>query len=114
MTNTRPNFGANLKYKPASIAQLNALRDALGLANVDNTSDADKPVSISQLAALNEKEDKANKNQPNGYAGLDSLGKINNAILPKYLSDLPQNPPPLQGAYLIVDGGWSKFEGGNF
>lgn len=36
-------------------------KEALGLENVDNTSDADKPVSVAMLSALNNKEDKANK-----------------------------------------------------
>lgn len=33
------------------------------------------------------KEDKANKNQPNGYAGLDGAGKIYNSQLPVFNSD---------------------------
>lgn len=46
-----------------------------GLTNVDNTSDADKPVSTSQQTALDLKEDEANKGAANGYAplGADSL-----------------------------------------
>lgn len=44
----------------------------VGLSNVDNTSDANKPVSTAQQAALNLKENSANKGVANGYASLDS------------------------------------------
>lgn len=45
---------------------------AVGLSNVDNTSDLLKPISTATQEALNPKEDKGNKNVANGYAGLDS------------------------------------------
>ncbi|MCL1937585.1 MAG: hypothetical protein FWF52_04215, partial [Candidatus Azobacteroides sp.] len=48
----------------------------VGLGNVDNTSDANKPVSTAQQTALNLKEDKAAKGVAGGYASLDSGGKI--------------------------------------
>lgn len=91
--------------------------DSIGLGNVDNTSDADKPVSTLQAAAdaavlaaaiqranhtgaqaiatvtglqtaLDAKEATANKNQANGYAGLDSGGKVAAAQLPSYVDDV--------------------------
>ncbi|WP_295093801.1 hypothetical protein [uncultured Flavobacterium sp.] len=34
------------------------------------------------------KEDKANKNQPNGYAGLDSFGRVYSSQLPSYVDDV--------------------------
>ncbi|WP_119792028.1 SGNH/GDSL hydrolase family protein [Flavobacterium anhuiense] len=34
------------------------------------------------------KEDKANKNQPNGYAGLDSSGRVLSSLLPSYVDDV--------------------------
>lgn len=49
----------------------------LGLGNVDNTTDANKPISTATQTALDAKEAVANKNQPNGYSGLDAQGKIN-------------------------------------
>lgn len=55
---------------------------SLGLDNVDNTSDINKPVSIANQTALNGKEDKSNKNISNGYAGLGSDGKIISSQLP--------------------------------
>ena len=54
----------------------------VGLNNVDNTSDSDKPVSTATQTALNLKEDKTNKNQPDGYVGLEADGKINANYLP--------------------------------
>lgn len=48
----------------------------VGLSNVDNTSDADKPVSTAQQTALDLKEDTANKGAISGYAGLDALQKL--------------------------------------
>jgi hypothetical protein len=54
----------------------------VGLANVDNTSDANKPVSSAQAAAIGLKEDKANKGVVNGYAALDAGGKVPVSQLP--------------------------------
>lgn len=65
-------------------------KDLIGLGNVDNTSDVDKPISSATQTALDGKEnslgftpeDSANKDQNNGYAGLDGSGKINPSQLP--------------------------------
>lgn len=54
----------------------------VGLGNVNNTSDANKPISTATQTALNLKEDKANKGQPNGYASLDNTGVIPVSQLP--------------------------------
>ena len=54
----------------------------VGLGNVDNTSDASKPVSTATTTALNLKEDKSAKGAVNGYAGLDATGKVPAAQLP--------------------------------
>ena len=54
----------------------------VGLSNVDNTSDAAKPVSTATQTALDLKEDEANKGVANGYAGLDATGKVPTAQLP--------------------------------
>jgi hypothetical protein len=54
----------------------------VGLANVDNTSDANKPISTATQTALNLKENTANKNTANGYAGLGSDGKLISSQLP--------------------------------
>lgn len=90
---------ASLGYTPANDEDLtNHVEDTsnphgvtktqVGLGNVDNTSDADKPVSTAQQTALNAKEDKANKGVANGYASLDSSGKVPSGQLPSYVDDV--------------------------
>lgn len=54
----------------------------VGLSNVDNTSDVNKPISTATQLALNAKEDSSNKGQPNGYASLDAGGKIPQTQIP--------------------------------
>ena len=54
----------------------------VGLANVDDTSDAAKPVSTAQAMALGAKQDSSAKGVANGYAGLDGSGKVPAAQLP--------------------------------
>lgn len=54
----------------------------VGLNNVDNTSDANKPVSSATQTALNLKEDKSNKGLAGGYASLDDNGTIPVSQLP--------------------------------
>lgn len=62
----------------------------VGLGNVDNTADADKPVSTAQQAELDAKEDTANKGTANGYAELDATGKVPSAQLPAYVDDVEE------------------------
>lgn len=57
-------------------------RTDVGLNNVDNTNDANKPISSLTQTALNLKEDKSNKGVPGGYASLDSGGTIPVSQLP--------------------------------
>lgn len=73
----------------------------VGLGNVDNTSDANKPISTAQATALALKEDKANKNVANGYAGLDSSGKVPTANVP---ADLVTSVASKQGVVTLVKG----------
>jgi hypothetical protein len=74
---------SNKTLTNASIVSPSGLtKNDVGLGNVDNTSDANKPVSTAQQLALNLKENLANKNVANGYAGLDSGGKVAAAQLP--------------------------------
>jgi hypothetical protein len=51
-------------------------KNDVGLSNVDNTSDVNKPISNSTQSALNNKEDKTSKGIVNGYAALDNAGKL--------------------------------------
>jgi hypothetical protein len=57
-------------------------RTNIGLGNVDNTSDINKPVSTATQTALNAKQSTSAKDQPSGYAGLNSSGKLTSDKLP--------------------------------
>ncbi len=79
----------------------------LSLENVDNTADADKPLSDAATAALALKLDTALKGASNGLAELDNNGKvplsqINDAVLGQMsyqgLWDAGTNTPALPGA----------------
>ncbi len=64
----------------------NVTKSQIGLNNVDNTSDANKPISTATQTALNLKEDPINKGASFGYAPLDinskvPLENINDALL---------------------------------
>lgn len=61
---------------------LGLVKADVGLGNVDNTSDVNKPVSTAQQTALNLKQNLSEKDQANGYAGLDGSSKINPSQLP--------------------------------
>jgi microcystin-dependent protein len=73
----------NKTIENSSIVSPSGLTKAdVGLGNADNTADMAKPVSTATSTALVAKEDKANKNVANGYAGLDAGGKVVAAQLP--------------------------------
>ena len=55
---------------------------SIGLSNVDNTSDANKPISFLTNNALIAKIDASLINAPNGVAGLDANTKIPTSLLP--------------------------------
>lgn len=86
----------------------------VGLSNVDNTSDANKPVSSATQTALNAKanttyvdtqnalnEKLSNKGTANGYVPLGSDTKIAAAYLPSYVDDVIEynnaTPRPVTG-----------------
>jgi hypothetical protein len=51
-------------------------KSAVGLSNVDNTSDLNKPISTATQTALNARQITSQKGQANGYAPLDALSKV--------------------------------------
>jgi hypothetical protein len=55
-------------------------KTAVGLANVDNTSDEAKPISTATQSALNSKEDSANKSTIVGLGTSDTLFPTQNAV----------------------------------
>lgn len=65
----------------------NDQRATLGLDQIDNTSDADKPVSTAQAAADGLRQLLSEKGQANGYTPLDASAKVPAAFLPSYVDD---------------------------
>lgn len=73
----------------------------VGLSNVDNTSDVNKPISTATQGALDLKADSTDlnnyipltqKGSNNGVAELDSSGKVPVSQLPSYVSDVETYP----------------------
>lgn len=60
----------------------------VGLSNVDNTSDLNKPISTATQTALDGKVDESREGQPNGIATLDGTGKVPSSQLPSYVDDV--------------------------
>lgn len=60
----------------------------VGLGSVDNTSDADKPISTATQTALDAKLDDSQKGAANGLAELDGSGKVPTSQLPAYVDDV--------------------------
>lgn len=98
-------------------ADATAQRMALGLANVDNTSDASKPISTATQAALDNKAnatavvsalaakvDVSAVNAVNGVAPLDATGKVPTAVLDAGLSGNQVYKIPEDGKYAALDG----------
>lgn len=68
-----------------TIAQI---KTDLAINNVNNTSDADKPISTATQTALNTKLDASQKGANNGVAELDAGGKVPSAQLPSFVDDV--------------------------
>lgn len=61
---------------------------AVGLSQVDNTSDANKPVSTAQLAAIGARIATTEKGAANGVVPLNSSSLIDSVYLPSYVDDV--------------------------
>ena len=60
----------------------------IGLGNVDNTSDVNKPISSATQTALNAKVETSLVGAINGVASLDGTGKVPSTQLPSYVDDI--------------------------
>lgn len=60
----------------------------VGLGNVDNTSDLNKPISTATQTALNLKVDESREGQANGIATLGADAKVPASQLPSYVDDV--------------------------
>jgi len=87
----------------------------VGLGNVDNTSDANKPVSAAQKTALDGKLDATQRGAANGVASLGADGKLPTGQLPadplKPWKDAVQNQTAAPAIYVNL--GDSIANGGN-
>ena len=81
---------SNITNKPETFAPSNHTHTAadIGLGNVDNTSDADKPISTATKAALDNKVNTSVLGQAGGVATLDETGKVPSTQLPSYVDDV--------------------------
>lgn len=86
--------------------------DIPGVQNVDNTPDLQKPISISTQSALDEKQSTSEKDSANGYAGLNSVGKLNMSVFPveymKFIGtwDASVNDPDLSSTTTVDSGSY--------
>ena len=90
MAQTQINGGTQIKSGSITADRLAAGtldKTAVGLGNVDNTSDANKPVSTATQTALDAKQAASEKGQANGYASLDSGGKVPVSQLPNSIME---------------------------
>jgi len=60
----------------------------IGLSNIDNTSDLNKPISIATQSAIDLKVNTALLGANNGVAELDATGFVKNTQLPSYVDDV--------------------------
>lgn len=75
--------GVNRRIKVGALAALDSLSKAdVGLGDVDNTSDLDKPISTATQTALDNKLETSLKGAANGLAELNASGKVPLAQLP--------------------------------
>jgi hypothetical protein len=90
MAQTQINGGTQIRAGSITSDRLAAGtidKTAVGLGNVDNTSDANKPVSTATQTALDTKQSTSAKGVANGYASLDSGGKVPVAQLPNSIME---------------------------
>lgn len=76
------SFGTTSQYWRGDKTWQTLNSTSVGLGNVNNTTDAAKPISTATQTALNLKENVSNKNIANGYAGLGADGKLISNQLP--------------------------------
>lgn len=79
---TENDIGSGLEIVANKLKTIPLTKADVGLNNVDNTSDVNKPISSATQTALDGKQNLSEKNQNGGYAGLDSSGKIQSSQLP--------------------------------
>lgn len=90
MAQTQINGGTQIRSGTITADRLvegTLSKSSVGLGNVDNTSDANKPVSTATQTALDAKQSTSEKGQANGYASLDGGGKVPVSQLPNSIME---------------------------
>ena len=90
MAQTQINGGTQIRSGTITADRLvegTLSKSSVGLGNVDNTSDANKPISTATQTALDAKQSTSEKGQANGYASLDSGGKVPVEQLPNSIME---------------------------
>jgi hypothetical protein len=90
MAQTQINGGTQIRSGTITADRLvegTLSKSSVGLGNVDNTSDLNKPISTATQTALDLKQDLSEKGQANGYASLDGGGKVPVAQLPNSIME---------------------------
>lgn len=90
MAQTQINGGTQIRSGSITgdrIATGALTKTTVGLDNVDNTSDANKPVSTATTTALGAKENTSAKGVAGGYASLDGGGKVPVSQLPNSIME---------------------------
>lgn len=72
----------------ANTFTISTSKSQLGLENVDNTADLDKPISTATQNALNTKVNTTSVGEANGVASLDGTGKVPSSQLPAFVDDV--------------------------
>lgn len=78
----------NITTADSHTHELVITKSDIGLSNVDNTSDLNKPISIAAQSALDNKVSKADLGTANGVATLDASGKVLTTQLPSFVDDV--------------------------
>lgn len=86
-TNTQTLTNKTLT-SPSISSPTGIVKGDVGLGNVDNTSDASKPISTATQSALDNKLNTSLKGANSGLAELDSGGKVPSSQLPAYVDDV--------------------------
>lgn len=92
--NIKDKSGCNSSCHTGSSPTAYLTKADVGLGNVDNTSDLDKPVSSATQTALAAKLSVSEKGTPNGVASLDANGHISTSYLPSNVNVLGKVTTP--------------------
>ncbi|RPE05561.1 hypothetical protein EGT74_24570 [Chitinophaga lutea] len=116
---TRQQVTDSLNNRPAPVQSVNGYtgnvtltKSDVGLASADNTSDANKPVSTAQQAALDLKEDVANKSTSTSLGASNTLYPTQNAVK-TYVDGVAAALAPSSGSANYIQNQFDAPQSGN-